>query len=203
MVPTHHFWYYLTALTAVVFAYGVGVIADVLGSLGARWGGSPGRMRPHAMPILTSLVVLAAILRYPAFPQRYDFRVSGASRQMFSDLDLLEMYRWVRLSTRRDDVFAAPVNIGQSVIGFSGRKVVAVGKFFSNPYVDWGTRFDDNIAMDRYLRAGDFDRFLAIASRYRVRYIARYDRLPDELLKQPLLSIAWSSGPWVIYKVGR
>jgi len=202
-VPTHHFWYYLTALTAVVFAYGAGVIADVLGSLGARWGGAVANVAQHAMPILTALVVLAAILRYPAFPLRYDFRAAEASRQMFTDPDLLDMYRWVRLSTQWDDVFVAPTNLGQSVIGFSGRKVVAVGKFFSNPYVDWGTRLDDNVSMDRYLRLGDFDRFLVIASKYRVRYIARSGRLPDDLLTQPLLSIAWSSGPWVIYKVGR
>src|SRR5207248_553217 len=141
----------------------------------------------------------AAIVRYPAFMRRADFK----QRQMFTDPDLLSMYHWVRESTERDDVFAAPVNIGQSVIGMSGRKVVVVGKFFSNPYVDWATRAEDNLAMDRDLRVADFDRFLTISSKYRVRYVARFGRLPDELRKTPLLSVAWNRGPWVIYKVGR
>jgi hypothetical protein len=199
IVPTHHFWYYLTALTAIVFAYGVRTIANAAGSLFARSGSWISRLAPHAAAMVTALVVLAAVVRYPAFTHRADFR----ERQMFTDSDLLDMYRWLRQSTQRDDVFAAPVNIGQSVIGMSGRKVVVVGKFFSNPYVDWGARAEDNLAMDRALRLADFDRFLTLSSKYRVRYIARAGRLPDELLKAPLLSVAWSAGPWMIYKVGR
>jgi hypothetical protein len=203
VVPTHHFWYYLTVLSAIVFAYGVGTIADGIRSLQPRMGNRNGRLAPHTMTVLTTAVVLTAVLRYPAFTRRVDFRAAEVSRQMFSDPDLREMYEWLRRSTERDDVFTAPVNLGQSVIGMSGRKVVVVSKFFSNPYVDWGTRAEDNLAMDRHLRLGDFDGFLTIASKYRVRYIARLGRLPDELLKQPLLSVAWSSGSWVIYKVGR
>jgi hypothetical protein len=203
IVPTHHFWYYLTVLTAIVFAYGVGAIADGIRSLQPRMNIRIGRVASHAMPLLTAVVVLAAVFQYPAFARRADFRASEVSKQMFTDPDLREMYQWLQRSTERADVFMAPVNLGQSVIGMSGRKVVVVSKFFSNPYVDWGTRAEDNLAMDRHLRLGNFDGFLTIASKYRVRYIARLGRLPDELLKQPLLSIAWSSGPWVIYKVGR
>lgn len=202
IVPTHHFWYYLTALTAIVFACGVRAIASGIEWLGARAGNW--QLAHYAMPAVTGLVLVAAIFRYPDLARRFDFtKAPTASRDMFTDRDLSTMYEWLRTSTSRDDVFLAPVNLGQSVIGLAGRKVVVVGKFFSNPYVNWGARAEDNLAMDRYLRLGDFDGFLALASKYRVRYIARLGRLPDELLKQPLLSTAWSSGPWVIYKLGR
>jgi hypothetical protein len=204
IVPTHHFWYYLTAVTAMVFAHGVAAIADAIGGLQARAGGWMARASPYTMRILTALVVVAAIVRYPAYTRRYDFRAAAAAaRQMFTDPVLRDMYDWLRQSTARDDVFAAPTNLAQSVIGMSGRKVVVVGKFFSNPYVDWGTRAEDNLAMDRYLRAADFGGFLRVASKYRVRYVARTGRVPDALLKEPLFSEAWSGGSWVIYRVGR
>ena len=113
------------------------------------------------------------------------------------------MYEWLRRETSPADVVLAPLNTGQYVVGAAGRKVVAVDKLFSNPYVDWGERARDRDEMDRLFTRGEWTPFLNLAARHRVRYVVRRGELQSGMMPPPFLSVAWKQGEWIVYRVGR
>ena len=87
----------------------------------------------------------------------------------------------------------------------AGRKVVAVDRLFSNPYVDWSERARDRDEMLRLLAQwtdGDEPRFSSLAVKYRVRYVA----VPTDLVAPGFAStqrpLVWRSGVWSIYQIG-
>jgi hypothetical protein len=204
IVPGHHFLYYLRAFEAIAFAVGLSALADWGGRISTRL--LPDRWVQPEKRILAGLVVLAVVAaawRYPAYASRYDFTGGRLiAKEMFADTRLRAMYHWLRENTSRDDVVLAPTNLGQSVIGTAGRKVVVVEKFFSNPYVDWAQRARDHEEMSHALVNGNWTAFQTHAVRYRVRYVAHYGELPPAIVKPSMLSVAWTDGGWVLYRVG-
>jgi hypothetical protein len=200
IVPPHHFVYYLRAFEAFAFAAGVTGLAD--------WIGRALRSRAPfaadaAMPVLVSAAIGLAVWTYPSYARRFDFVGKRIiAQRMFTDHSLVDMYEWLRRNTAPDDVVLAPLNLSQSVIGTSGRKVVAVDKLFSNPYVDWAERARDRDEMEHLLEAHDWTDFLNLAARYRVRYVAHHGLLSVGNQTTPLLTLAWHESDWTIYRTG-
>jgi hypothetical protein len=207
IVPGFHFLFYLGVYEALGFGVGLATIVMLVWRASAsRW--TALRERQYVVPpILTiALVGLVAASRYQAYGTRPDFVEERQSAQrMFADPALREMLRWLRGTPSPSDVVLAGDSLGLSVVGPAGRKVVAVDRLFSNPYVDWSERARDRDEMLRLLAQwtdGDEPRFSSLAVKYRVRYVA----VPTDLVAPGFAStqrpLVWRSGVWSIYQIG-
>jgi len=188
--PIHHFHVYLQAAEAVLIGYAVCLLyqrfferADDRGR-GRLWAGRA---------ILAALVIGGgtAFLMRPNDRNMYERVASG----IFVDFDL---YRWLVANTRPNDLFVTdlpndyfdPAN--QSVFT-AGRRLVAVSRINSNPYLDWEERNRRRLA---YYRAavGESDTSPADLCRLAVEagpdasayVILPNDRRPVSLLGTPL-----------------
>lgn len=90
----------------------------------------------------------------------------------------------------------------RQVFATAGRKLVALDGFFSNPYVDLQVRRADRDAMFDLLASGESAQFLALASRYRVRYIVVSGTLQKAALLEPAVFAVWRHQELTIYGVG-
>jgi len=202
IVPGHHFVYYLRAFEALAFGVGLQGIARWLAAVLPE---SLGAGRPRvAMTGLLTVVAATAIWQYPSYARLPDFVYERrVAERNFADADLRAMYDWLRRDTSPGDVVLAPLNTGQYVVGVAGRKVVAVDKLFSNPYVDWGERARDRDELDALFTRGDWTSFLNLAAKYRVRFVVRRGALPQTVERPEFVSEAWRAGEWVVYRVGK
>lgn len=203
IVPAHHFLYYLSAFEAICFGVGAVALARVPGALARRWNRRMSWVDATAMATCVALVIVAVVNRQAAYAARADFIGERAVALEPRPPDLAAMYDWIVASTRRSDVFLAPARLGQSVIGTSGRKVVAVQAEFSNPFVDWLKRSADQASMETALEDGRGADFLALARVYDVSWVARSQRLASERQLGCCVTPVWASGAWVIYRVNR
>ena len=112
------------------------------------------------------------------------------------------MFDWIRTNTTPGDVILAREDLSLAVIGTAGRKVVAVERLFSNPFVDWDTRIRDRDCMVAALDRADANELMRLASEYRVRYAIRDTPLETTDALRCCVAQAWSSGPWRIYRIG-
>ena len=205
IVPGHHFVYYLRAFEAVAFGLGLYAIAGwVAHRLSQAFPSGRGARVDVVMAALVGAVSIGAAWTYPAYAARADFWFERQTAERnFADPGLRGMYEWLRRETSPADVVLAPLNTGQYVVGAAGRKVVAVDKLFSNPYVGWGERARDRDEMDRLFTRGEWTPFLNLAARHRVRYVVRRGELQSGMMPPPFLSVAWRQGEWIVYRVGR
>jgi hypothetical protein len=121
---------------------------------------------------------------------------------MFKDPYLFGLYQFIRNSTAPSDVFLSADNVGLSVVAVAGRKVVALDRFFSNPFVDWVGRSRDRDQMQTLLADGNGPGFMALASRYHVRYVTTIGPLPKEsALTTCCVTRLWQSHDWFVYRV--
>jgi hypothetical protein len=203
IVPGHHFVYYLRAFEAIAFGLG---LRTLVGWLQHRRAGTDGHRSwldaDAAWLVLLMAVAAIVVWRYPSYAARSDFVFERrVAERNFSDPSLRQLYVWLREHTSPQDVVLAPINTGQYVVGVAGRKVVVVDKLFSNPYVDWRGRATDRDVMEKALADGDWNSFLEIASRHKVRYLLRRGELTASPNAQ-LLSNVWAQGEWVLYRLG-
>ncbi len=117
------------------------------------------------------LIVIIALLVAPRLGKRFDF--DGAIREAREREGQLKLalHDWMRTATPVDSVFLAPDDLVQFVIGPSGRKVVAVGAAFSNPYLNHRQRAQDRDEMYAMILANDRQRFCDRAERYHVTHV--------------------------------
>jgi hypothetical protein len=126
----------------------------------------------------------------------------AAALTTFKDADLLGLYQFIRNSTAPSDVFLSADNVGLSVVAVAGRKVVALDRFFSNPFVDWARRSRDRDQMQTLLADGDGPGFMALATRYHVRYVTTIGPLREEsTLTSCCVTRLWQSHNWFVYRV--
>jgi hypothetical protein len=167
ITPGFHFLVYVEAFKAVMF--GIGLLLMVRA---AQWVFRSLRRIPHLEPVaLVSLTFVCLWLTAPDYVRRDYFGARDASLGFATLTDQIQAYQWIRQHTQPRDVFLSHENLALFAVGQAGRKVIAVSQFFSNPYVDWGTRNWDNEAMFDYLYAGDWQGFVQLATRYNVRYV--------------------------------
>jgi hypothetical protein len=196
LVPGFHFMYYLGAVASICFGLAwswavEGVIAWL-----------PRRLVAWAPLLATTLLVGAVAWRTPSYAARQDVvDLRAGSLLTFSDASLRSMFDWVSRTGSRDDVFVADDQLSQHVIATAGRKVVAVGSDFSNPYVNWDQRRGDRDAMLGALGRADCSAFRTLASRYGVRYAAGDLSAGAGTWGACRLSMVLESGTWIIYRV--
>jgi hypothetical protein len=199
IVPSFHFLYYLRAFESVLFGLGFAAIVQVLIRAGAT-----GRLGSSAAYALSCVVLLMWVgTRIDDYRSRSDLvDQRAAALTTFKDPDLLGLYQFIHNSTAPSDVFLSADNVGLSVVAVAGRKVVALDRFFSNPFVDWARRSRDRDRMQTLLADGDGPGFMALASRYHVRYVTTIGPLPEEsVLTGCCVTRLWQSHDWFVYRV--
>lgn len=178
VVPAFHFHIYFTALQAIFAGIALRYAAQSLVILmrktleARRVSATPPEDAPSERFVLLALIAVVIIPGLPGYLSSYDLRqfrfdaIENARRA-----DITELYRWALRSAAPDDVFLVDPLIGLRAISSAGRKVVVLPQNYSNPYVDYDLRKRDADLMYRYLRGEEIDSFLALASRYEVRYV--------------------------------
>ena len=203
IVPSFHFLYYLRAFEAVGFGLGVAAAAHGvvwIVSRARRWSIETISTAVFVLACAAMLFVVASNL--DAYKARPDFVNERAlARQHFTGPGVVSLYQFIRSSTAQSDVFLAGNSMGLSVIAVAGRKVVALDKFFSNPFVEWEPRVRDRDEMQRLLEQGDWDAFAALASLYRVRYAITRGPLPSESTLACCVSRVWRAQDLFVYRV--
>ena len=206
IVPGFHFLLLFGAFQAVGFGVGLATIVNLGWQLAENWWVELSGRRTIPALLIVGLAVIVAASRYPAYVIRPDFVEERQSAQrMFADPALRQMLQWLRRTPSTSDVVLAGDSLGLSVVGAAGRKVVAVDRLFSNPFVDWSERAHDLDEMQRLLARwadGDEPRFLSLAAKYRVRYVATPTDLAAPGFVAPTRPLVWRSGVWSIYQVG-
>jgi len=189
-VPHFHFLFYLRAFEAMAFGLGVARLAEL----------GPERLRSS---LLIATLAASTWLSWPAYRSRPDFTLErDFARQLFASRELVDMFDWIRTNTSPGDVILAREDLSLAVIGTAGRKVVAVDRLFSNPFVDWETRVRDRDRMFDALDRGDAAELMRVASQYRVRYAVRDTPLAATDALRCCATVVWSAGSWHIYRIG-
>jgi hypothetical protein len=175
-LPGHHFVFYLKALESVFFGVGVaaacGFVAD---RLAGRF-----RVRLPTDALVAGVVLALVVLQYPSYRERPDFTVSRLKAERFvKRSDRLAAYDWIAENTPPESVFLCKDDLSLYVVGPAGRKVVAVDRFFSNPYLDWDYRNRRRNRMLHCLAEGDEPCFREIASQHEVAYVLVDSRESD------------------------
>jgi hypothetical protein len=175
VVPRHHVLFYVRVAQPVLIGYG----ASALWSGARHW---IDRSRLLAKPRATlarestkwvAMVGAAVLVILVALPARA--RRTGPQRTgLINDSTVqtgLDAYRWLRSTSRPDDVVLATDDRALMVVGPAGAKVVVLEALFGNLYVDHGRRALARDEMFSALRRGDEPAFEALAEEYRVTYV--------------------------------
>lgn len=146
VLPTFHFFLYLTALQALLIGGGSWALARRM---------TPGRwLKPV---FLVSVLVLVAV-RLPVYGASKDY-VFGRRMALGRDRTYGRISAFLRQTSDISDVYLASDEGALFIVGPAGRKSVAVDPFFSNPYVTLTTRVNDRDRMLQLLK----DRRIAAA----------------------------------------
>ena len=204
IVPGWHFLFYLMALEALLFGCGLVFLAHLLvGAIGQlsyrpkHWLERSVSRRRTAEHLVAGLLLLVPVAgAYPDFgSQRWMPVYQEARAQRKGQVqDDAAIFSWIAAQAPTNSVFLASDDIGLHAVGPSGRKVVAVGEVWSNPYVDWLQRKSDRDAMFADLVA-HYNRsaFLRLASDYRLGYVIGSGGECDVLGSRDVLSLVFST----------
>jgi len=192
ILPTFHFWFYLTALESLLAGAGAWAAARIV-----CWN------RPTlAAALATAAVVVLSVSRFPAYSTRYDLqqlRQHAVSR----DPSFGKAMAFLRESAGTRDVVLGTHGAGQLIIGPAGRKTVSVSPWFSNPYVAYEPRARDRDEMFARLTRGDDQGFLALAASYRVSMVMGVG--PEQCAsmdpRTDILEKSFVSGPVCVFRV--
>ena len=183
IVPALHFFFYFMAVVAI----GIGVGIRDASSAIVRWIARGRRMPLNDGAIAggflaCAVTVLLVAAAYPRYLQREDFTNIRKEAVELNERFPADVVAWIRANSSPDDVFLCTDDASMYIVPPAGRKVVAINRYFSNPYVDWATRDRDRTRMFEQLKQRDIDGFRALAARYDVRFVLlTRDKSPDWL----------------------
>jgi len=163
VVPSYHWFLYLSAAMCVWF--GIGVAALVRDLARVRL---PVSTTPIVAVAVALLMVAAAAPQWRHRDERTKTRdTSLALGVMF---DQFAVSRWIERSTAEDAVVLYDLPEEQALLvgALDGRRTVVVGAFFSNPFVDWKRRTNDAASMLASLSACRLTDFRELARAYGV-----------------------------------
>jgi hypothetical protein len=149
-VPAHHFLFYLRAIENILFGIGLVRVCRFLARRLTSLFGTRSEARDHfrwatEAGFVALAVIVFLMLVYPKYRTRFDFTNARSQAVSFAERKAyLDAYHWILSNTKPVDVFL-PLSrdFDLSIVGPADRKVVATSQAeFSNPYVDWKSRFN-------------------------------------------------------------
>jgi hypothetical protein len=207
-VPAHHFFFYLRAIENILFGvglvWGCRFLARGLASLSRKRPDQLDHFRRQAEASFVALaVVVFLVLVYPRYRARFDFTNARSQAVSFAERRAyLDAYRWILSNTKPIDVFLSlNGDLDLSIVGPADRKVVVTAQAeFSNPYVDWKSRFNTASQIVDKLTSAPPDALEALAANG-VNYIitAPIDQFDHDPFS--FLSKEFAEDDVVIYKV--
>ncbi len=202
VVPGFHFLRYFSAGEAMIAAYGVMAAGGLVATMLTRHAAAT-RWRPvlqRAVPAVLALSLVA--VNYPAYAARIDLTgYRTQAKKMFTGPDFDDLFHWVRQRLTPQDVVAAPENLALSLVGPAGRKVLAVERFFSNPYVDWQVRHINLDALYYGLDGGYCPSFKERADRFHVTHIlAKTGSVQPAIVADCGLTPRFTGREWILYE---
>jgi len=190
LLPTFHFWFYVTALQSLLAGVGASVVIDTITRHRRAW----------TVGFITATVVFLTVRGLPLVSHR--FRQARAF-SITRDRHFARATAALRNSTTDRDVVLATGSAAQAVVGPAGRKTVAVDTWFSNPYVRYEPRADARDAMLAALAGQRAASFLELASKYKVSVVLQVGADACNVLAQnrDVLVPIRVEGPVCIYRV--
>ena len=209
-VPAHHFLFYLRAIENILFGVGLVCVCRFLARrLTSLFGtksetGDHFRWATEAGFVALAVIVFLALV-YPKYRTRFDFTNARSQAVSFAERKAyLDAYRWILSNTKPVDVFL-PLSrdFDLSIIGPADRKVVATSQAeFSNPYVDWKSRFNTASQIVDKLTSSPPDALSTLAANG-VSYIITVPINQFDYDPFSFLSKEFVEGDVVIYKIRR
>ncbi len=201
LVPSFHFVFYLKALESLLVGVGVVALCRPVSRFVHTYAS---RIGPVA--IEGTLVFLVAVglfaCKYPSYARRTDFVLDRAKAIVVSARnDRIAAIDWIETHTDPKAIFLSPAPLALFVVGPSGRKVVAVEPYFSNPYVNWLERDRASRGLFELLRRHDEAGFRGLAQRFDVGHVVAEDPDTEWLRRVPILQETFRCGLVRIYAV--
>jgi hypothetical protein len=168
LVPAYHFLFLLRAWKWLLLGMGLhSVLQHTLPWLQRRV--SP-RLSADSVVLAVSLMLATAM--YPRYLGREAFTVARERALAVADrTDEQQVYSWIRQHTSAGDIFLAEDIDALQIVAPTGRQVVSVPAYFSNPYIDWEDRATDRDRMLTAFRGGDLRKFDEVARAYGVTHV--------------------------------
>jgi hypothetical protein len=171
--PPHHFLFYLRASLLLAFGVGVDALCTGLATLSTRV--APRVFRRDVVggrALFAAVIGLLLVVNSDGWWRKAEFnQLVDSSRAVFAPVEWRALIGWMRYRTSPDDVFIAADGPALSFVGATGRKLVALHKFFANPYVDVRPRLETRERFWSALAAGDCAAAQRLARRYRATYV--------------------------------
>ena len=185
LVPPFHFLFYLQAAIWVGFGTAVKYTSYTVCHRVRSWmrkdQGVIARMATYEMMIVV-LTGLFIVMYYPSYLARDQFGPRRETALMLRENLSVNVWEWIRRNTKSSAVFLCTDDKCLYTITAAGRKVVAMNRYFSNPFVDWVERDHDRNQMFDALKRRNRQAFDVLASKYEVSYIIWSDVVPQEML---------------------
>jgi hypothetical protein len=205
-VPDYHWLFYWRALLGVLAGCGGFALARTAARVLVRLSGCGRNTSLDPVAASVTVLVIAVLLPwgYHRFESRFDFRNAVAAAKLEGRMQGRVLGRqWITTSTSRDSVFLASDEAALSIVGPAGRKTVAVGPFFSNPFVDRTTRVRARTEMLEALRAGDQAGFCRLCRPFGVTHVVLNEEQTHEWTARisPFLAPGFEVGDVRIWRV--
>ncbi|MBI4302233.1 MAG: hypothetical protein HY664_06475 [Chloroflexi bacterium] len=212
VLPPHHFFFYLKALEAMAFGYGLAFVArqgvGILRRVAERIKSEPfsrlANTNKGNRQVVLGLAVLALLFSYPSYAGKGDF--TGARLQALEAsqrVNEVEAAKWIQKHTKDSDVFAGHDHLIQFVVGVAGRKAMAANPLYANPYVDVAARRADRDVLFAALVSDKQDDLQCLVTKYNIKYVILWaeESLAMGEMAQTILDEAFSEGNIIIYKL--
>jgi len=175
LLPHYHFYLYFRAAGHVLTGIGMWVLVNgAVRVVVRRWGLSWSADRVRALPAAVTVIVglSYAAVNVPAYRSRPSFHLDrSAARQMSDEQAATTVRERLRAETSPGSVILASSDDSLFAVAPANRFVVAAPLHFSNPYVDFESRAQDQQRMLAAFVAGDLDAFRPIALRRGVTHV--------------------------------
>ncbi len=146
-VPSYHYLHYLKAAQSVFFGFGaIFLFQQAFGLIVQRVLKKNEAHTPpsfvHAIYILA--VILWTIIYFPVYRERKDFtEIRELSLAKEHSTAKMQVYEYIVANIPSDHVILCEEPYSIFPVMATGRKLVCASILFSNPYIDFGKRYDD------------------------------------------------------------
>lgn len=190
LLPTFHFWFYVTALESLLAGVGASVVIDTI----------VGHRRAWAVGFITATAVVLTVHGLPLMSHRFR---QAREFSITRDRHFARATVALRNITTDRDVVLTTGSAAQAIVGPAGRKTVAVDTWFSNPYVPYEPRAEARDAMLAALAEERAASFLKLASKHNVSVVLEVggDACRELAKDRDVLGRIRVEGPVCIYRV--
>ncbi len=130
------------------------------------------RSQFHSVLNFTALLLIITAFYIPSYLIRVDnVGYREGALEYAQEKKRIALYQWARENSHRDQVFLADPRMSLYALVAAGRKVVCLHPVFSNPFVDYQERYQDNLGAFDLLRKGNFVEFSHLVDKYQISFL--------------------------------